>query len=293
MIPLVFWPHSERLQDRFGYLEELFPPFEYSWIHDFKNFPSTVNSRQYGAVIIVNGAANGIDMRQLNSQLYASGMNWALILSFCDEGSGQHLEWIDHSNVSLWVEMPKPGKHDAWHRLPVGALPRILNTFSDERPIDWFFSGQIKDRAWDIATRQLTNGKYVPYHMSHGDYWASLASSKVTICRPTWASPETCRVYDALEAGSVPIVGCYPSEAPDGHRWWRKLGFDWPHYWEYVLGETPPFPIIQDPKELVAVVQDQIARWTPKRSDEVRNWWSNHKQSLRMVLREEIRKLQG
>ncbi len=141
-----------------------------------------------------------------------------------------------------------------------------------------------KSQEWRNAIKALPsiNSFYSSDFLLTTDYYKLLARTKIIPCRPTDFSPETARVYDALEAGCIPIVGVYPA-----HPWWRWATppIDWPRYWIGMFGENPPFPVIPDPTLLGATVQNTLNRW-PEISKQVFNWWTNYKTALRTKLNE-------
>ena len=305
-IHVVFWPYFEGLVDRVCLLELAFPRQSSVWVNNFDDF-----HHDSGAVVIINGSVSYVPtMRELAS--LTKNFKWMLLVSIGDEGSGQHFEWIERPNISIWVQEPKPGvsgtlepqgrgdgllDHDKYHRMPVGPITRIFNMLPlvqnemKEKPLDWFCSGSIRDVAWDKATRALPVGRgnyFYSGHLSYEDYARSLASAKITVCRPTLTTPETCRVYDALEAGCIPIVGTTPC----GDGWFAKSALNWSHYWEYVLGEKPPFPVIDGPDELAGAVKEVLDNW-PERSRIVSSWWKDYKIRLIHTLREEVETLRS
>jgi hypothetical protein len=313
-IHVLFWPHFSGLQGRMGWLEAAFPRQSCVWEDDFEAFSNRAGAMDgadvgFGAVIVINGAASPApDLRLLSDQMRS--FRWVLFVSIGDEGSGLHLEWLDHPKASIWVYDGKPGKHDKYHRLPAGPINEILEflprfqTEMREKPLDWFASGSIRDIKWDSAIQALprNNGLFYPHHLVYPEYTQHLAKAKVVPCRPCLSAPETCRLYDALEAGCVPIVGIYPLEAqcqhcrlriehPHMHQWWPDYNYDWLHYWEYVLGEKPPFPIISDPSELADAVQNTLADW-PENAQRVHAWWMDYKTRLVDRLRADVRRRQ-
>jgi hypothetical protein len=296
-VNVVFWPYFERLEYRMGFFEDAFPRNSCNWYHSFADFHDEAN----GAIVVINGAAADAvtetrdkQMRVLNDQLRA--FRWVMLVSIGDEGSGQHLEWIDHPNCSIWVYDPKPGKHDAFHHLPAGTIQQVPELFprcSQWKIFDWSWSGSIRDINWDAAIRALPgHGSYYDSHLGYEGYVQLLADSKIVPCRPSWTSPETCRVYDALECGAIPIVGILPGENPPGHYWWRDFNFDWPNFWTGVLGEKPPFPVISSPDQLADAVMAALADW-PNNMDRCAIWWADYKKRLKETLQFEVRRLQG
>ena len=278
------------------WFEKAFPRDTCKWTHKFSDFHAEYD----GAVVVINGAAadaipeiRNEQMRFLNDQL--RNFRWVLLVSIGDEGSGQHLEFIDHPRASIWIYDPKPGKYPEFHSLPAGPLQQVqecLPNMVGNKTWDWSWTGSIRDIKWDAEIRALPgNGKYCTGHLGHEGYTQLLLDSKVVPCRPSWTSPETCRLYDALEAGCVPIVGTYPSENPPGHCWWRNYKYDWPHFWENVLGETPPFPVITSSDQLAGAVQMALAEW-PANAQRISTWWNLYKARLIDSLQAEVRRLQ-
>lgn len=300
MTYVVFWPYIDRLDFRLDLFEKAFPKNSHMWVNRFDDF----HSEDCGAIVVMNGGAHFQDLQgahQINERL--KSFRWVMLVSIGDEGSGQHLEWIDHPNCSIWVQDPKPGKHDKFHRIPswpLSGYEQVLSGFQkemQEKPWDWFFSGSTRDIAWCDAIRALPgNGKFYDTHLGYEGlegYMHHLARSKVVPCRPCFSGPETCRVYDALEAGCIPIVGIHPAiNSTCGIPWWPTFGYDWPHYWEYVFGEMPPFPVITDVGDLRGVVQETLNNWTPEQSVKVRSWWIGYKERLIKSLQDEVRRLQ-
>ncbi len=300
MTHVVFWPNAHGLwEDRVTLFEQAFPKSENIWMSDFKQFHfdefgHAPNFDHLGAVVIINGAVATDGMNVLNDQI--RHFKWVLLASIGDEGSGQHLEWIQHPNCSIWVQDPKPGKHDRYHRLPSYSLPQIAQyvpKFGIEKSIDWFFSGSKRGRRWFDAIHNLNRDNCSLYdtHLGNEEYALSLARSKVVPCRPTFATPETCRVYDALEFGCVPIVGMTPSENicehcdrednhPHEHHWWRGSGINWLQYWSYIFGENPPFPVVESYHDLAAAMNKVLADWNEDTPKLMQNWWFKQKQRL-------------
>ena len=286
MIHVVFWPYITNLEGRLDLLEKAFPRHSNNWVEKFSDFHHEYD----GAIVVINGGCGTVpDMRVLNDQL--RNFRWVLLISIGDEGSSQHMEWIDHPSISIWVMEPKPGKHDKFHRVIAGPLSecsRLAPPFQvEDRPLDWFFSGSVRDEEWDKAIRGLSGkSEFYTYHLGYAGYVQRLASAKVVPCRPCLSIPETCRVYDALEAGCVPIVGTYPL-LPN---WWQTFGFDWPNYWEYTLGEIPPFPIIDGPEYLPEAVEQALSAW-PNNAVRVHEWWIDYKERLVKKLQDQVQKL--
>jgi hypothetical protein len=280
-----------------NWIESAFPRHSCKWLDDFREFHHDdeghePNLDSEGAVVVINGAFIGTrSLMELNDSLL--NFKWVLLVLIGDEGSFQHLEWIQHPNLSVWIYDPKPGKfkESRYHNLPAGALQMAFCP-PREKTLDWFFSGSVRDINWDRAIRDLRgNGLYYDTHLGYEGYAEHLSESKVVPCRPSWTSPETCRVYDALESGCIPIVGIYPGENPPGHYWWRGYGYDWDNFWMHLFGEQPPFPVIRTPNALDDAVQNTLREW-PENQRRVHAWWVDYKIRLVDSLRADAKRLQ-
>ena len=281
---LTFWPNSDNTCGDLGWLEMLFPKDEYRWHIDFV----APEARQSQTVIIVNawcGNSTKYTIGELNQQV--SQWQKIQIVSIGDEHGLWHWRSITHPNAIIWVQFPKPNRHDDLRWLPAGPLSQYImlskyQDIIDDKDLDWSFSGMEKSPEWMQAMKALpaVNSFYSADLLAAEDYYRLLARTKVVPCRPTDFGPETARIYDALEAGCVPIVGVYPA-----HPWWRWATppIDWPRYWTGLFGENPPFPVISDPAFLGEAVRNTLSKW-PEIGAQVSDWWKKHKISLHAKL---------
>lgn len=210
--------------------------------------------------------------------------------------------------------------HDYARRLPVGYTKMFRRITAEQRAVprvfDWSFTGitgQSTRLDWWNALRDLCGSafhnptmeapKRVSSHeglspdrqiwcnkghwvgmLADEDYVSMTCASKIAICRPASCTPETGRLYEALEAGCVPIV---TRTAPGA---WGEV-YDWTRYQEYIFGETPPFPVIDGPNDLQAAIQDALREW-PENAHRISIWWTDYKERLKKTLWEEVRELQ-
>ena len=219
-----------------------------------------------------------------------------------------------HSNV--------PKSHHLVRRVPEG-YGRWVKQYPkfplQPRPIDWSFVGQtVADRhgEWLADLQRLTNHPQPIHHtdavflkyenrnaecldvchaapgectkhtcgrVSWDEYARIQSESKIVICRPENCNPEASRVAESLEMGCIPIV----SEKPSGPGAFRD-NYDWSNWWEYMLGEPPPFPVLKNRTDLDEVLQQTLREW-PQNAIRVANWWADYKQRLCETLKYEIR----
>ncbi len=263
-----------------------------------------------GAVVFVHGSqANQKSYFLERLQKQIDKLSWVVVVSVFDEGSSIQLDQLSHPNMKIWVQEPKPGvnpactvlpigmaNHDKMRRVPIGYTRwvRHLSSKPEYKSLDWFFAGTEYGTSpeWTSAIRALPGGHYFKVErrlednhivdtMSPWWYMRSMARAKVVPCRPGICTPETSRVYEALEAGCVPIV----SKMPGGEGW--RIRYNWEHYWEYVLGEKPPFPVIDGPDQLAGAVKEVLDNWE-EQSRIVSSWWKDYKIRLVATVRQEV-----
>lgn len=206
--------------------------------------------------------------------------------------------------------------------LPVGwdGMFNGLSSFQPSftiRPIDWLFKGQSvyhRHGEWLKAlqnlanhpeslsinenTDQAPNWTFVKYEdhdakcwdsgtMPVEDYVRLHASAKIVICRPENWNPCPARVFFVLQVGCVPIVSERPS-LPNSA--WNNL-YDWNNWWEYMLGEKPPFPVVKNVNDLPRILEQAVREW-PQNAIQTHAWWMGYKERLGSSLRAEIQEMQ-
>lgn len=180
---------------------------------------------------------------------------------------------INHPNIEFFVQSPKPGMHDRYpNRILFGYPPDMDLNIKVEKKLDWFFAGQVNHKRREDCCkvlRTLANGVLLEtpgflQGFGRPEYSRYTAMAKVIPCPSGVASPDSFRMCEALEYGCIPIVdGLSPRQGYEG-------------FWEYVLGEKPPFPVILDWNNFPKILQEQLASW-PTNAQLCKQWWVNYK----------------
>lgn len=172
----------------------------------------------------------------------------------------------------------------------------------NDRQYRWSFAGQ-KGKRWEMinAAQAMGNGKLVitekfndPGGLNTNDYAQLLCNTKVVLC-PKGASLETFRLYEALEAGAIPLVedegGLGILRENLSIRGISKLlnqripfvkktlikALKVESYWLSAFSSNFPCPRIFEWDNLPEV----LARIPLRRKSELtQNWWRNHKKKL-------------
>lgn len=211
---------------------------------------------------------------------YVDTINWDLgyfskvvFILVGDEENLFPIEQIKHPNIEFFVQSPKPKRHDAYpNRILFGYPPDVDINISIQKSLDWFFAGQVNHKRREDCCkvlRTLANGVLLETSgflqgFSRQQYLSYMATCKIAPCPSGVASPDSFRMCEALELGCVPVVdGLSPRPGYDG-------------FWEYVLGEKPPFPVIVDWNEFPKILEEQLSLW-PTNVEACKKWWSEYK----------------
>lgn len=108
--------------------------------------------------------------------------------------------------------------------------------------------------------------------ISHGEYMELLEQSVFVVCPMGNVHLESFRVYEALEAGAIPIVETR-----------RRLD-----YFSLLLGEHP-LPTVRNWRELPRLLSDiSTQRDLDEMQVEVALWWADHKAELQQAIRADL-----
>src|SRR5690606_17328194 len=102
-------------------------------------------------------------------------------------------------------------------------------------------------------------------------------SAKVAPAPSGAVSPDSFRLYEALQSHNVPVADDV-SPVYDSHGYWKMLFPD------------APFPIIEDYADLPGYVEDQLALW-PANANRVAAWWMRQKRAMCLWLRDDLESL--
>lgn len=251
-------------------------------------------AENYGAVVIIPARYAVDKVKQINEDI--SRLSWCLLILAGDEEGLFPVEEIKHPNIKIWLMTPHIEKNisnvdrfigEGWPPL----APKALKQYEFEqtwRKNNWFFAGQVthKRRLECIKQlRNLENGQLietkgftqgVPQQL----YYEYMANAKVIPCPSGPETPDTFRVYEALEAGCVPIVDAISAKSD-------ALG-----YWQLLFGEDIPFPVIENWEDLPGHIQYHSDVY-PRTNNKVFAWWQKQKRQFVYDLEDDINFLSG
>lgn len=246
-----------------------------------------------GAVVIINGRTHIEDAAQITKDI--SILPWALFIDTGDEEAVFPWRDVKHPLMRVWVQLPRMNQHDdVSYHLPNGYRPNTRELLAKvgqmERTIDYFFAGQNNHERREeclVVARQFSTiykavlaeskefGKEV---LPYPDYLKAMASSKIVLCPSGIESPDNFRLYEALEAGCLPVVDAFSTQ-------FQTHGF-----WRYLFGDDIPFPIISYWDKLPDMLPQLLAEW-PERSAKCFAWWQQKKRGIKFKLLDDVKEL--
>lgn len=245
-----------------------------------------------GAVIVMPARAQVAYVKRLNEDL--ARLDWVVLILTGDEEASFPAEQVSHPNLRMWVMSPRPGRpaHESAVKLGTGFPPQLhtlMPLTAPDKTSDFFFAGQVTHvrRTECVTQLELLDGGEC--HPSAGftqglppaDYMAGLARAKVAPCPSGPETPDTFRLFEALEAGCVPVAdtrvqsGLFPDD-----------------YWLWFFGEEPPFPILREYADLPHYLRESLADY-PAVNNRVFGWWQHKKRAMARTLAAQIEDVSG
>lgn len=261
--------------------------------HVIKNTPFPDIEENAGGIFIINGRTHVDDIDKINTDI--AKLRWVLVIVTGDEEASLPWQDIKHPIMKIWMMLPRMSKHNDTHfKLPNGYRPTthedLKNVGIKERIHDYVFIGQNnherRNQCVDVAKQfqplypssliKTTDGfgkEDTPYR----DYLDIFAKSKIVLCPSGVESPDSFRVYEALEAGCIPVVDAF------------STNFKTPGFWKYLFGETP-FPEVTYWDELPLLLPTLLKEY-PANVNQIFSWWQRYKRNLYWQIIDDVEEL--
>lgn len=207
-------------------------------------------------VVIIPGAYQADYIDQINAELPKNSL---VIITSDEEGKFP----VDKLNAGkIWLQYPSNQLVDRY--IPIGYTPNPPQPI--HKSVDWFYAGQVNSSSRIHLVDVLSNmdGGYLlqsggfSQGLPREEYNAIMSASKLVPCPGGWINQDSFRLYEALEAGCVPIV-------------------DDAIFFEQLLGDYP-FLTVKDWDELPQIVDIWKDNLTLR--SEVYHWWQDYKEQL-------------
>jgi hypothetical protein len=217
-----------------------------------------------------------------------------LFIRVGDEEDMFDVNRLEHPNIRYWIQTPRTDRHYPYGSrfFGVGFPPHFNNLSSTppDKDMDVFLSAQRthlrRQQAFE-ALEHVQGSQFVKSTdgftkswregVGPGDYAVQMMKAKVAPAPSGAVSPDSFRLYEALEAHSVPIADDV-SPAYDSEGYWRTLF------------PAAPFPILTDYADLPGYINDQLEVW-PANANRIAAWWMRQKREMVLWLEADLKAL--
>jgi len=244
-----------------------------------------------GSVVVIPARQNAKYIKEINKILQS--IEWALVILTGDEEGEFPVEQLDHPNMRIWLMTPQKDRDYSNVRRFIGTmyppgLRQHLRSNPPDKSTPVFFSGQDTHSRRHEAIAAFQNYKGADVTGTPGfiqgldqkNYWDRLAGAKIAPAPGGPVSPDSFRLFEALETGCVPIV-----DVASGKE-------HFPEFWEMIFGKNRPLLEITDWHRAGTIANKAIQNW-PAEANKVFNWWQHYKRDLSYGLRDDVNSLSG
>lgn len=249
---------------------------------------------QRGCVLVIPGRYCAEASKRKEIERRVRELRWCLVIITSDEEGTFDFSTLDEmDHVALWVMTPGPwGTHD--RTIGEGFPHRTREMIAERHPtapyrmLDWAFAGQVThSRRFEMARmlRNRRNGRLVETEgftqgLPREEYLELLCESQIALCPSGPETVDSFRLYEALEAGCVPIV---ETSTPRGPQRW---------FFPQVFGDRRPFELVESWNDAPLVIERVVNSW-PQRANEISAEWQGYKRDLVHNLHGTIDELSG
>lgn len=263
--------------------------------YDFEFHDDYIPTR--GAIVVIPARYHADYVEQINQDI--AKLQWCILMLMGDEDGTFPTEKLVHPNMKVWLMLPHNGQKLNVDRFLINGWPTGTREYLKQYPkragnrkMDWFFAGQVTHsrrvecvnelekllehptiRGMLIKSDGFTKG------VDHAQYFKYMATSKTVPCPSGAIIPDSFRVWEALEAGCLPLV--------DGHDPSGKTK----DFWNFLLQQDElPFPVINDWTDIAGHIQYHYDVY-PKSNNKVFAWWQKYKRQMVYNLVDDIKSL--
>lgn len=240
-------------------------------VHDLPN-----TDRQ---IVCIPGAYQGDVIPEINKEL--AKFPKVLIFVTSDEECRFNVKALSHPDMIVYSQYGNEGVS-----FPIGypsQTPEMLVKIGKQKKdISWSFAGQVNHYRRKVMIKIAENIGGGLIHktdgfaqgMSRDVYLETLARSRVVLCPPGPFSQDSFRLYEALEAGCIPIADDVSPMKSANNPYIRNM-FD-----------DAPFPIFTNFIELPNLMKNSLL--DSFQNSLVFAWWINAKYRLKYVLKKNL-----
>lgn len=284
----IVWLEPSRTLDQV-FLHDMVDGKVWKTLNWFPLKETTIDKVEGGAVVVVPGQFWSVE--QVNKTIRP--LDWVLIAIVADEENLFEADRLSHPNMKLWVQTPRANKDYGDATLfGVGYGHAAEHRELKEKTNDIFLSAQDtherRHSMFDILSKYLQGGASGVLNRTEGftqgfdedTYFNYMNMSKIAPAPAGACSPDSFRLYEALESGAIPIADdVSPRKDYNSIGYWNKLFPD------------KPFPVIG--RDEVAPIIDELRKDFQHKANKVFSWWIQQKKNYVEKFYSDIDELAG
>lgn len=258
--------------------------------HGLNIRPVTGYPNSDGCILTIPGKF-WADHTETISEILAS-YEWVLTFRCSDEEDWFDIHKVEHSNLKWWVQYPRTDRDYGTARLIGAGYPPHFNKLPAKTPtkdLDVVLSAQCtqtrRTKAFEAIERFQTNTTLIQrtegftQGLPPTEYTAAMVRAKIAPAPSGAVTPDSFRLYEALQAHAIPIADdVSPLEPYDSRGFWRRMFPD------------APFQTYENAEDLGALVEDELRDW-PWCANRATAWWIREKRSMALHLRDDLKEL--
>lgn len=247
-----------------------------------------------GAIVMLPARHHTKDVKKLNADI--AKLEWCIIVLCGDEENLFPASEIEHPNMAIYLMTPQVNKDlrkvDFFigSGFPPNARIEIAKHHDEYsvKPFDWSFAGQVTHDRRRQCTKELKKMRHgvlietpgFTQGIPHEEYYRLLSQTRVVPCPSGPQTPDSIRLFEALEAGCIPLADTrVPKEEQQEN------------YWKYVFPSSP-IPLVDDWSTVKDLIQYHNDVW-PTTANQVYAWWQGFKREIAYRFENDITRLSG
>lgn len=215
------------------------------------------------AIVVIPGAYQEGNVDKVNTEL--AKLDSCKVIITSDEENKFPIDDLEHPNMRIYATYPNKKYTSQITWLPIGPA-RINENLIADKPLDWAYLGQVNHESRrklveileDMGdNRMLLETSGFSQGFPRDEYYDWMSRAKVAPAPRGNISPDSFRLYEAMEVGAVPIT-------------------EDREFWNYLFGDHR-FAVIDSDWEEIKSITQHILDYYPFDNNRVQAWWMRKK----------------
>lgn len=254
--------------------------------------------KEGGILIVASRFVAQEHEKQILSE-FISSMKWCLLFVSCDEEGIFPAESFSSDKTKVWIQNPDARQEYpscrkvflGWPEDTTDIIKTIEQTVFKEKTL-WGFSGQLGHSSRIDCLNELSkrpeNEGYLnitggfSQGLSRAEYFKMLCNIKIAPCPSGPQTPDTFRLWEAIEAGCIPIVNKTSPTRPNATNYWKWMNPDCP---------IPSINSWSEIHDILDLFKRNEGNILDRKIEQIRIWWENYKKQFALDLSKDVMEL--